>query len=138
MAFEKLEKKVNQISKKIKQGRFSQEIGDEISSVINEIEDLGGEAKEKFKDAILIFLTPPNIMELRKRIEKRATETKEKIDMRMKRAKEEIKLINKYDYIVINNFVSEAVLDIDNIVNTEKKAAKRHIDLIDIFLKGVQ
>ena len=52
MAFEKLEKKVNQISKKIKQGRLSQEIGDEISSVINEIEDLGGEAKEKFKDAL--------------------------------------------------------------------------------------
>ena len=52
MAFEKLEKKVNQISKKIKKGRLSQEIGDEISNVINEIEDLGGEAKEKFKDAL--------------------------------------------------------------------------------------
>ena len=52
MAFEKLERKVNQISKKIKQGRLSQEIGDEISKVINEIEDLGGEAKEKFKDAL--------------------------------------------------------------------------------------
>lgn len=108
-------------------------------NVILEIEVQGAlQVKEKFKDAILIFLTPPNIMELRKRLEKRATETKEKIDMRMKRAKEEIKLINKYDYIVINNVVSEAVLDIDNIVNTEKKAAKRHIDLIDIFLKGVQ
>ena len=108
-------------------------------NVILEIEVQGAlQVKEKFKDAILIFLTPPNIMELKKRLEKRATETKEKIDMRMKRAKEEIKLINKYDYIVINNVVSEAVLDIDNIVNTEKKAAKRHIDLIDIFLKGVQ
>ena len=52
MAFEKLEKIVNQISKKIKQGRLSQEIGDEISNVINEIEDLGEEAKEKFKDAL--------------------------------------------------------------------------------------
>lgn len=52
MAFEKLERKVNQISKKIKQGRLSREIGDEISNVINEIEDLGGEAKEKFKDAL--------------------------------------------------------------------------------------
>lgn len=50
MAFEKLEKKVNQISKKIKQGRLSQEIGDEISNVINDIEDIGEEAKEKFKD----------------------------------------------------------------------------------------
>ena len=52
MAFEKLEKKVNQISKTIIQGRLSQEIGDEISNVINEIEELGGAAKEKFKDAL--------------------------------------------------------------------------------------
>lgn len=49
MAFEKLEKKVNQISKKIKQGRLSQEIGDEISSVINEIEDLGEKLKKNLK-----------------------------------------------------------------------------------------
>ena len=52
MAFEKLEKKVNQISKKIKQGRLSQEIADEISNVINEVEELGGDAKEKFKSGI--------------------------------------------------------------------------------------
>lgn len=52
MAFEKLEKKINQINKKIKQGRLSQEIADEISNVINEIEELGGDAKEKFKSGI--------------------------------------------------------------------------------------
>lgn len=52
MAFEKLEKKIDQINKKIKQGRFTQEIGDEINNVINEIEELGGEAKSKFKDVI--------------------------------------------------------------------------------------
>lgn len=52
MAFEKLEKKINQINKKIKQGRFSPEIADEISNVINEIEGLGYEAKSKFKGVI--------------------------------------------------------------------------------------
>ncbi|MCE9655039.1 hypothetical protein [Clostridium celatum] len=52
MAFEKLEKKINQINKKIKQGRLSQEIADEISNVINEVEELGGDAKEKFKSGI--------------------------------------------------------------------------------------
>lgn len=52
MAFEKLEKKINQINKKIKQGRLSQEIADEISNVINEVEELGGNAKEKFKSGI--------------------------------------------------------------------------------------
>ena len=52
MAFEKLEKKINQINKKIKQGRLSQEIADEISNVINEVEELGGDAKEKYKSGI--------------------------------------------------------------------------------------
>lgn len=52
MAFEKLEKKINQINKKIKQGRLSQEIADEISNVINEVEELGDEAKNKFKGAV--------------------------------------------------------------------------------------
>lgn len=106
-------------------------------NVILEIEVQGAlQVKERYKDAILIFLTPSNIVELKNRLEKRATETEEKIKLRMKRAKEEIKLINKYDYIVINTIVEEAVSDINKIVECEKKSAKRHIDLIDIFLKG--
>ena len=52
MAFEKLENKINKINKKIKQGRLSQEIADEISNVINEVEELGDEAKDKFKSAV--------------------------------------------------------------------------------------
>ncbi len=108
-------------------------------NVILEIEVQGAlQVKERYKDAILIFLTPPNIIELRHRLEKRATETLEKINMRMKRAREEIKLINKYDYIVINNIVEEAVDNINNIVESEKMSAKRHIDLINTFLEGVE
>lgn len=52
MAFEKLENKINKINKKIKQGRLSQEIGDEISNLINEVEELGDEAKDKFKSTL--------------------------------------------------------------------------------------
>lgn len=52
MAFEKLENKIKRINKKIKQGRLSQEVVDEISNVMSEIEDLGDEAKSKFKDAV--------------------------------------------------------------------------------------
>ena len=52
MAFEKLEKKVNQINKQIKQGRLSQAIADEITNVLNEVDDLGDEAKVKFNEAI--------------------------------------------------------------------------------------
>ena len=52
MAFEKLENKIKRINKIIKQGRLSQEVADEISNVMSEIEDLGDEAKSKFKDAV--------------------------------------------------------------------------------------
>ncbi len=108
-------------------------------NVILEIEVQGAlQVKERYEDAILIFLTPHNIVELRRRLENRATETEEKINMRMKRAREEIKLIDKYDYIVINNIVEEAVNNINNIVETEKMSAKRHIDLINTFLEGVE
>nr|WP_317356752.1 guanylate kinase [uncultured Tyzzerella sp.] len=108
-------------------------------NVILEIEVQGAlQVKERYKDAILIFLTPTNIVELRRRLENRATETLEKINMRMKRAREEIKLIDKYDYIVINEIVEQAVENINNIVESEKMSAKRHIDLIDTFLEGVE
>lgn len=110
---------------------------DEGKNVILEIEVQGAlQVKERYKDAILIFLTPPNITQLRERLEKRATETPEKIAMRMKRAKEEIKLIDKYDYIVINDIVEKATKSINNIVRIEKMAAKRHISLINTFLEG--
>ncbi|WP_250278744.1 guanylate kinase [[Clostridium] colinum] len=118
---------------------YVQEQLEQGKNVILEIEVQGAlQVKERYKDAILIFLTPPNITELRNRLEKRATETLEKINMRMKRAREEITLINKYDYIVINNIVEEAVKDINNIVESEKMSAKRHTGLIDIFLEGVE
>ncbi len=108
-------------------------------NVILEIEVQGAlQVKERYKEAILIFLTPPNIIELRRRLENRATETLEKINMRMKRAKEEIRLIDKYDYIVINEIVEEAVFSINNIVESEKMSAKRHMDLINIFLEGAE
>ncbi|MBS5794676.1 MAG: guanylate kinase [Lachnospirales bacterium] len=108
-------------------------------NVILEIEVQGAlQVKERYKEAILIFLTPPNIVELRRRLENRATETLEKINMRMKRAKEEIRLIDKYDYIVINEIVEEAVFSINNIVESEKMSAKRHMDLINIFLEGAE
>lgn len=106
-------------------------------NVILEIEVQGAlQVKKFYNDAILIFLTPSNIFQLRERLENRATETEQKINLRMKRAKEEIKIIDKYDYIVINNIISESVENINFIVKSEKMAAKRHMNLINTFLKG--
>ena len=72
--------------------------------------------------------------ELEKRLVGRATETPEKIELRLKRAVEEIDNIDKYDYIVINDSVERAVVDIEHIVNAEKMKAKRNLNLKEILI----
>ncbi|MFI3230216.1 MAG: guanylate kinase [bacterium] len=106
-------------------------------NVILEIEVQGAlQVKERFPEAILMFLTPNNIGELKSRLENRATETPEKISMRMERAKQEIKLIDNYDYIIINNVVEDAVESINSIVKSEKMSASRHMYLMNTFLEN--
>lgn len=52
MAYEKLEKKINQLMKVIKKGRLTEEIADEVSDVIDDIEELGDAAKKNFSSAV--------------------------------------------------------------------------------------
>ena len=59
-------------------------------------------------DAVLIFLMPPSIEELRNRINKRGTESSEVIEERLRKATEEIPLVFRYDYVVLNQNLGEA------------------------------
>ena len=74
-------------------------------------------AKKIFSDAITIFIMPPSFDELERRLRGRKSEDDNIISERLNIAKEEIKCKDKYDYIVINNTVDEAVLEIENIIN---------------------
>ena len=106
-------------------------------NIILEIEVQGAlQVKNIFKEAILIFLIPPTIKHLENRLKNRSTETIEKINMRLKRAREEVKLTDKYDYIVINDILADASNQIKEIVNVEKQKAFRNNNLITKFLKG--
>jgi len=92
-------------------------------NVILEIEVEGAlNVKEKFPESIMIFLTPPTYCELEKRLRSRGTESEEVINRRLERGKKEIKCIDKYDYIVINeiNMHKKAAYDIHCIVEAEK------------------
>ena len=64
--------------------------------------------------------------ELENRLIGRGTETPEKIELRLNRAKEEIQLIDKYDYVVVNDLVENAVQKIGNIVSAEKMKVNRY------------
>ncbi len=84
---------------------------------ILEIEVDGAQNVRKvFPDAVLIFIDAPSFEELKSRLLGRGSETPESIEGRINRAKEEILLKDKYDYVVINDNLEKAILDIENII----------------------
>ena len=86
------------------------------------IEVQGGfQIKEKIKDSILIFVLPPSMEELKNRISKRGLDSKEDMENRLKIAEEEIKASNKYDYLIVNNNIDNAVEKLKLIINEEKE-----------------
>lgn len=76
--------------------------------------------KKQDKNAILIFIMPPSIKELQKRLETRHTDTKDKIKERIDKALYEISFKDKYDYIVLNDNIENATNKINEIIKHEK------------------
>lgn len=103
--------------------------------VVLEIDVNGAlQVREKFDNCILIFLVPPTLDELARRLITRSTESRETIDERLCRARDEIQLISKYDYLVINDEVNNAVNKVNTIVMSESLKVTRNLDLVDDFL----
>ena len=77
--------------------------------------------KKLYPDSVLIFIAPPSFDELIMRLKKRNTETEEDLKKRIKRAKMELSLKNKFDYFVVNNYLDKAVSEVKKIVENNKK-----------------
>ena len=89
--------------------------------VILEIEVQGAlQIKKKVPEAICIFIMPPSMEELKNRLVGRGTETKDKVLSRFRSAYKEINEVTKYNYVVINDEVENAVLKIKSIILSEK------------------
>ena len=98
--------------------------------VILVIEIMGAlQIKELLPDTLFIFILPPSMKELKRRLVNRGTETKEKIDKRFLRAYEEINELNKYNYVVVNDEVDLAVKKVESILLSEKCRVDRIIEL---------
>ncbi len=72
-------------------------------------------------DAVLIFITPPDMDELRRRLEGRATESNGDMELRISRAASEMTCRDQYDYIVINKDLEQTVAEVTGIVESERK-----------------
>ena len=88
--------------------------------VILEIEMQGAmQVKKNYPQAVLIFILPPSLAELRHRITSRGTESPEQIDLRMKTTLDEIRRITEYDYYIINDDLQRALQDARTIIQAE-------------------
>ena len=108
-------------------------------NLILEIEVEGAaNVKAKYPDAVLILLLPPSFEIQERRLRNRGTETEEKILLRLARAKEEVALADKYDYIVYNydGKAAEAAEQIHAIVSAEKLSIKRNPNVAQKYLNA--
>ena len=81
--------------------------------------DLQGfrQVKEKMPEAVSIFIVPPSLEELERRLRGRGTDTEEKIQQRLKIAETELKSVSEYDHVVVNDNVERAAAEILEIIN---------------------
>lgn len=104
------------------------EMLDSGQDVVLEIDVQGGlQIRERFPGAILIFITTPSREELEKRLKGRGTDDPREIDVRLKWADTELMQADRYDYVVINDSVDNAVRKLECIIEAEKSRPRRMI-----------
>ena len=99
--------------------------------VILDIEIQGAiQVCSKRPDTVRIFIAPPSWSELERRLTERGTDSQEKIQKRLLRAKVEFQTAHTYDYFVINDTVENAVMELNAIMTAEHCKPKERMEII--------
>lgn len=110
-------------------------IGDKLKAgidVILEIEIEGANnIKKLIPEALFIFIMPPSIKEMAKRLRNRGTDSKEKILERFHTAYKEINEVTRYNYVVVNDILENAIAKVEAIITSEKCRVDR---IEEVFL----
>lgn len=89
--------------------------------------------RAKCPEAVLVFIVPPSYEELERRLRGRNTDDEETIRKRLSRALEELEEVGKYDYLVVNDQVDNAVAELDAIMTASKIRVANRIHVIEKF-----
>jgi len=81
--------------------------------------------KDKYKQAVTIFLIPPSMAELRRRLFKRGTDSAQQKKLRLETAVKELGYWHRYDYIVLNEDLKQATYEVDMIIAAERAKTDR-------------
>jgi guanylate kinase len=76
---------------------------------------------QEYPDAVTIFIEPPSIEELERRLRRRGTESEEEMQIRLMNAQNELEYKNHFKYIVVNDIVEKALKEVENIIAREKE-----------------
>ena len=99
--------------------------------VLLDIEVQGAaKVKERCPEAVLIFLIPPSIEELSRRLRRRNTDPEEAIQRRLEKARQECRECVRYDYLVVNDAVMEAAGAIQAILQAEQHRTRKRLHLV--------
>lgn len=100
-------------------------------NVLLDIEVQGArQVREKVPDSVKIFVVPPTLEELRRRLEGRGTDTAEAIEGRLARARQEYGEATFYDYIIVNDLIDVAARELDAIITAEHCRAADRMDYL--------
>ena len=106
-------------------------------SVILEIDVQGAmRVKAAYPDAVLIFIAPPSMSELKSRLIHRGTESSEAIDRRFETAYQEMEFVDRYDYVVVNDILDLAIARTEDIIVAERCRVSRNGELIEKLRGG--
>lgn len=94
--------------------------------VILDIDVQGAEQlKKKYQGGVYIFVLPPSLEVLEKRLQKRMVNSKEEIEKRLKVAAKEIKRYREYDYVIVNNILEDALKELSAIIISKRVSTER-------------
>lgn len=94
-----------------------------------ELELVGArKVKARIPEAVMVFIAPPSMSELERRLRGRGTDSEEKIQKRLARAREEIRAMREFDYVVVNDDLYSAALDFVSVIRAERARAHRITD----------
>lgn len=97
--------------------------------VLVELELVGArQVKKRLPEAIMLFIAPPSLAELERRLRGRGTDSEEKMQKRLARAREEMRAVPEFDYLIVNDRLADAVSEFQAIIRAERARVSRLTD----------
>ncbi len=92
--------------------------------------------RKRLSEAVLVFLLPPSVKDLKARMLKRGTECPRAVDKRLTAAQKEIASALDYDYLIVNDQVAKATKQLTSVVEAEKLKVSRQSAYLEILAEG--